>query len=136
MFLNYYICLDSIGKCDAPLIYTNSCPLLDKVHRGWREKEEEEKKKENSEVCLWRFVSKLSVKARDACKGHNENGVCLVSLLSGWMSPDRKIVFRQEQLYPSISSQRTGSIKTETEVERKWNRGKREKWQFYFWWNK
>lgn len=31
------------------------------------------------------------------------------------MSPDRKIVFRQEQLYPSISSQRTGSIKTETE---------------------
>lgn len=33
------------------------------------------------------------------------------------MSPDRKIVFRQEQLYPSISSQRTGSIKTETDGE-------------------
>lgn len=87
--------------------------LLDKVHRGWRKKR---KKKRNSEVCLWRLVSKLSVKALwDACKGHNENGVCLVFLLSGWMSPDRKIVFRQEQLYPSISSQRTGSIKTETE---------------------
>lgn len=55
MFLNYYIWLDSIRKRDLSLIYTNSCPLLDKVHR-WRGKRKKEKKKEkNSEVCLWRL---------------------------------------------------------------------------------
>lgn len=67
MFLNYYICLDSIGKCDAPLIYTNSCPLLDKVHRGWREKEEEEKKKkilkfvfeDSYRNCLWKHGTRV-----------------------------------------------------------------------------